>query len=243
MPQSLPLPRLTFRSLMGLVLLQSLSRCCSHLLQREDGLSPAEKATTVHQLSYDDFLEDDLDEELDIDIQQEAAARLRYTAILLIPFMMKQELGSIINTVWVFLRKVWALSLTAGAVDTASVQSLPAMYIAKQHFCRLQDVPANVSPDLLKDMLCRYALKIRKIPAFAKGLCFHRVSHPVTGADTDTVKGLVIAHPNDQHRWRHAINNPMDTLKQFLVHYPLLSCTFSSGHHYEKFHDVFIIKH
>ncbi|CAI7801019.1 unnamed protein product [Closterium sp. NIES-54] len=138
MPQSLPLPRLTFRSLMGLVLLQSLSRCCSHLLQREDGLSPAEKATTVHQLSYDDFLEDDLDEELDIDIQQEAAARLRYTAILLIPFMMKQELGSIINTVWVFLRKVWALSLTAGAVDTASVQSLPAMYIAKQHFCRLQ---------------------------------------------------------------------------------------------------------
>ncbi|CAI5976173.1 unnamed protein product [Closterium sp. NIES-65] len=192
---------------------------------RSSGLAPAEKATTACQLSADGFLEDDSDEELDIDIQQEAAARLRFTAILLVPFMLQQELGAVINMVWTLLRKVWISSLTEGATDTASVQTLPATYVVKQHFCRLQlsflreedaiavrtktveyqrpkgkvtlfwqhtenpaylkekasnpdvielyfkDVSANVSPDLLKDMLCRYPLKIRKSSAFAKGVC------------------------------------------------------------------------
>ncbi|CAI7926540.1 unnamed protein product, partial [Closterium sp. NIES-54] len=93
------------------------------------------------------------------------------------------------NTADVFtkaLPPVWAPSLSAGAAESASVQTLPDAVI-KLFF---KDVPAGVSPELLKDMLCRYPLKILKIHAFAKGLCFHRVVHPVTGADTDTVKGL-----------------------------------------------------
>ncbi|CAI7866058.1 unnamed protein product [Closterium sp. NIES-54] len=211
------------------------------------GLTPAEKATTKAQLSSDGFLEEDSDEELDIDIQQEVAAHLRFTAILLVPFMLQQELGAVINTVQTLLRKVRSSSLSAGVAEATTIQTRPATFVAKQHFCRLQisflqeedavsvrsnvaeyqcprgkvtlfwqhtenpaylkekasnphviklyfkDVPANVSPELLKDILCRYPLKIRQVPTFAKGHCFHRVLHPVFRADTDTVKGLSVS--------------------------------------------------
>ncbi|CAI7789928.1 unnamed protein product [Closterium sp. NIES-54] len=104
----------------------------------------------------------------------------------------------------------------------------------------LKNVPANISPDLLKDLLSRYKLKIRQQPPFLEGKHFHRVLHPVTGADTETVKGLVIPHPGDGHKWRQVVNIPTDGGRKILVHYPLLSCSLCGGHHYESNHDMFV---
>ncbi|CAI5955222.1 unnamed protein product [Closterium sp. NIES-64] len=64
-----------------------------------------------------------------------------------------------------------------------------------------KDVPADIPPELVKEVMVDHPLRMRKQSAFAEGHCFHRVLHPVTGADTDRIKGLVIQHAGDKHRW------------------------------------------
>ncbi|CAI5515311.1 unnamed protein product [Closterium sp. Naga37s-1] len=66
-------------------------------------------------------------------------------------------------------------------------------------------VAAEISPEMLHEALAISPLKICKRPAFKEGFHFHRVVHPVSGLDTDWVKGLVVAHENDQFRWLHWI--------------------------------------
>ncbi|CAI5966950.1 unnamed protein product [Closterium sp. NIES-64] len=44
-------------------------------------------------------------------------------------------------------------------------------------------VPADISLELVKDVMVVHRLKVRKRSAFSEGHCFHRVLHPVTGAD------------------------------------------------------------
>ncbi|CAI6005339.1 unnamed protein product [Closterium sp. NIES-64] len=51
-------------------------------------------------------------------------------------------------------------------------------------------VPADIPPELVLEVMVKHPLKIRKQSAFSGGHCFHRVLHPVTGADTDKIKGL-----------------------------------------------------
>ncbi|CAI5979726.1 unnamed protein product [Closterium sp. NIES-65] len=202
--------------------------------------------TTVN----DEFLEDDEDEELEIDIAKEDAFRLRYTAILLIPMVLSQEIKAIIAAVRLLMTKVWSSSLTENAGVTANIQEMTPGFVAKTRFRRLQisflderdahhikfhvfeyqkanapvikciwqhtedatylkekaarplaievifrRVPANIVPDVLKDLLVRFKLKMRKQSAFKEGVGFHRVAHPLTGADTDVIKGLVVQHP------------------------------------------------
>ncbi|CAI6011425.1 unnamed protein product [Closterium sp. NIES-65] len=53
-----------------------------------------------------------------------------------------------------------------------------------------KDVPADIPPELVKEVMVDHPLRMRKQSAFAEGHCFHRVLHPVTGADTDRIKGL-----------------------------------------------------
>ncbi|CAI5491131.1 unnamed protein product [Closterium sp. Naga37s-1] len=53
----------------------------------------------------DEFLEDDEDEELEIDIAKEDAFCLRYTAILLIPMVLSQETKAIIAAVRLLITK------------------------------------------------------------------------------------------------------------------------------------------
>ncbi|CAI5945295.1 unnamed protein product [Closterium sp. NIES-64] len=57
-----------------------------------------------------------------------------------------------------------------------------------------KDVPADIPPELVKEVMVTHPLRMRKQSAFAEGHCFHRVLHPVTGADTDRIKGLVVQH-------------------------------------------------
>ncbi|CAI5974057.1 unnamed protein product [Closterium sp. NIES-65] len=218
------------------------------------GLSVEEKCQT-HQASSPaavDFLEDDSDEELEIDIAKEDAFRLRFTAILLIPMVLSQEIKAIIAAVRLLMTKVWSSSLTENAGVTANIQDMAPGWVAKTRFCRLQisflderdahhikfhvfeyqkanapaikciwqhtedasylrekasnplavevlfrRVPANIVPDVLKDLLVRFKLKMRKQTAFKDGFAFHCVAHPLTGADTDVIKGLVVPHLGD----------------------------------------------
>ncbi|CAI5484245.1 unnamed protein product [Closterium sp. Yama58-4] len=103
------------------------------------GLSVEEKSQD-HQaptVVADDFLEDDEDEELEIDIAKEDAFRLRYTAILLIPMVLSQEIKATIAAVRLLMTKVWSPSLTENAGVTANIQEMSPGYVAKTRFCRL----------------------------------------------------------------------------------------------------------
>ncbi|CAI5495304.1 unnamed protein product [Closterium sp. Naga37s-1] len=181
------------------------------------GLTVEEKSqdnqapTTVN----DEFVEDDEDEELEIDIAKEDAFRLRYTAILLIPMVLSQEIKAIIAAVRLLMMKVWSSSLTENAGVTANIQEMTPGFVAKTRFRRLQisflderdahhikfhvfeyqkanapaikciwqhtedatylkekaarplaievifrRVPANIVPDVLKDLVVRFELKM-----------------------------------------------------------------------------------
>ncbi|CAI5997521.1 unnamed protein product [Closterium sp. NIES-64] len=72
------------------------------------------------------------------------------------------------------------------------------------------DVPATKSSEMLRELMVVYQLRNRRQSAFKDGVCFHRVLHPVTGADTDVVKGLVIPHPSDRYCWRHVFEDPLE---------------------------------
>ncbi|CAI6008739.1 unnamed protein product [Closterium sp. NIES-65] len=61
--------------------------------------SQANQAYQAPLAAIDDFLEDDSDEELDIDIAKEDAFRLRFTTILLIPMVLSQETKALIAAV------------------------------------------------------------------------------------------------------------------------------------------------
>ncbi|CAI5983674.1 unnamed protein product [Closterium sp. NIES-65] len=186
------------------------------------GLTVEEKSQTnqVSVASVEEFLEDDLDEDLEIDIAKEEAFRLRFTANLLIPMVLSQEIKAIIAAVRLLMTKVWSSSLTENAGVTANIQEMTPGYTIKfisQHTenasylkekatnpfaveVLFRHVPANIVSDVLKDPLVRFKMKLRKQTAFKEGFAFHRMAHPLTGADTDVIKGLVVQHPGDRNR-------------------------------------------
>ncbi|CAI5982835.1 unnamed protein product [Closterium sp. NIES-64] len=87
-----------------------------------------------------------------------------------------------------------------------------------------KDVPAEISPAMLHEMLMA-PLKKKKKSVFKEGLCFHRAVNSVTGLAMDRVKGLVIAHEGDLYRWKHYIENPLNKEEVLLIHYPSLKCS------------------
>ncbi|CAI5518934.1 unnamed protein product [Closterium sp. Naga37s-1] len=103
------------------------------------GLSVAEKAAMSSlKQQDDDFIDDDSDDELELDITCDLLARIRYTAILLVPFFLQPELGSVILTVRTLLKKVWSSALSPGAADGAKIQILQPAFVARTKYCRLQ---------------------------------------------------------------------------------------------------------
>ncbi|CAI5949663.1 unnamed protein product [Closterium sp. NIES-64] len=96
------------------------------------GLTVEEKSQTnqVSVASVEEFLEDDLDEDLEIDIAKEEAFRLRFTANLLIPMVLSQEIKAIIAAVRLLMTKVWSSSLTENAGVTANIQEMTPGYTA-----------------------------------------------------------------------------------------------------------------
>ncbi|CAI5944376.1 unnamed protein product, partial [Closterium sp. NIES-65] len=106
-------------------------------------------------------------------------------------------------------------------VDPAYVKARAAVPLLVEVL--FKGVDAVITPEMLCDMLTTVKLEKRGRSAFKEGSCFHRVVNPVTGMDTDKVKGLVRQHVGDKYRWRHKIEDPTSHDKQLLVHYPSLN--------------------
>ncbi|CAI7862184.1 unnamed protein product [Closterium sp. NIES-53] len=101
-------------------------------------------------------------------------------------------------------------------------------------------VDAVITPEMLCDMLVTVKLENRGRSAFKEGSCFHRVVNPVTGMDTNKVKGLVKQHAGDKYRWRHMIEDLISHDKHLLVHYPSQNCAYCSGYHMTRYHDEYV---
>ncbi|CAI5486996.1 unnamed protein product [Closterium sp. Naga37s-1] len=67
----------------------------------------------------------------------------------------------------------------------------------------LKSVPAAITSEMVYEYLVKTVLEKRGRTPFLSGAAFHRVVDPVTGADTDKIRGLVKGHPGDKYRWRH----------------------------------------
>ncbi|CAI7920074.1 unnamed protein product, partial [Closterium sp. NIES-54] len=103
-----------------------------------------------------------------------------------------------------------------------------------------KEVDAAITPEMVREMLVTVKLEKRGRSAFKEGFFFHRVVNPVTGMDTDKVKGLVKQHAGDKYRWRHMIEDPTAHDKQLMVHYPSQSCVYCSGFHMTRYHDDYV---
>ncbi|CAI5953130.1 unnamed protein product [Closterium sp. NIES-64] len=68
----------------------------------------------------------------------------------------------------------------------------------------LKGVPAVISPSMIKKNLVSALLLKRGRTAFREGLAFHRVLDPVSGSDTDKIKGLVFQHQGDKRLHQRA---------------------------------------
>ncbi|CAI5980686.1 unnamed protein product [Closterium sp. NIES-65] len=61
----------------------------------------------------------------------------------------------------------------------------------------LKSVPAAITPEMVYEYLVKTVLEKRGRTPFLSGAAFHRVVDPVTGTDTDKIRGLVKGHPGD----------------------------------------------
>ncbi|CAI5947206.1 unnamed protein product [Closterium sp. NIES-64] len=62
---------------------------------------------------------------------------------------------------------------------------------------------------MIQKSLVTATLLKRKRTAFLKGSAFHRVVDPVTGLDTDKIKGLVHRHYGDKYKWWHRVTDKL----------------------------------
>ncbi|CAI5486641.1 unnamed protein product [Closterium sp. Naga37s-1] len=86
----------------------------------------------------------------------------------------------------------------------------------------VKNVPADLTAELIRRLLVVSKLVKRGRSAFVSGFGFHRVVDPVTGLDTDRIRGLIIPHAGDEYRWRYFVEDPT-TGKRYLLHYPSLT--------------------
>ncbi|CAI5982765.1 unnamed protein product [Closterium sp. NIES-64] len=94
----------------------------------------------------------------------------------------------------------------------------------------LKGVPAVISPAMIKHNLVSAMLLKRGRTAFRDGSAFHRVLDPVSGSDTDKIKGLVFRHQGDKYKWWHKVTDRVHVI-ELLVSFPALTWDFCSGMH------------
>ncbi|CAI5532695.1 unnamed protein product, partial [Closterium sp. Naga37s-1] len=111
-----------------------------HTEGSSSGLSLEEKlaALTSAHADADDFTDDDSDDELEFDVTKDLVAKQRFTAILLLPFILQQEMAAVILTVRMLLKRVWSSLLSDGANTHVGFQYLFPAYVAKTKYSRLQ---------------------------------------------------------------------------------------------------------
>ncbi|CAI5470727.1 unnamed protein product [Closterium sp. Yama58-4] len=103
----------------------------------------------------------------------------------------------------------------------------------------LRNVPAVITPEMIWKSLVTATLLKRKRSAFLEGSAFHRVVDPITGSDTDKIKGLVYRHPGDKYKWWHRVTDKIHGT-DLLVSFPALTCSFCNGMHMSCFHDEYV---
>ncbi|CAI5960133.1 unnamed protein product [Closterium sp. NIES-64] len=103
----------------------------------------------------------------------------------------------------------------------------------------IKGVPAEITAELIRRLLVVSKLVKRGRSTFASGFGFHQTVDPVTGLDTDRIRGLFIPHADDKYRWRYFVEDPT-TGKRYLLHFPLLTCDFCGGQHMTRYHDHYV---
>ncbi|CAI5983619.1 unnamed protein product [Closterium sp. NIES-65] len=103
----------------------------------------------------------------------------------------------------------------------------------------IKGVPAETSAELIRRLLVVSKLVKRGRSTFASGFGFHRTVDPVSGLDTDRIRGLFVPHADDEYRWRTFVEDPT-TGKRYLLHYPSLTCDFCGGQHMTRYHDRYV---
>ncbi|CAI5950036.1 unnamed protein product [Closterium sp. NIES-64] len=215
----------------------------------DDGSGPS---GVSHLLNDEDdgLIAYDSDEEVEDASKGVIASRSRFPITLLIPEEFLPEVPRTQATIK-GLVGIWKDELSDGAQTTTTYQQLSSVehkckngtyvtfdwqYPEDPAFARqkatnpavielyFKDVPAEISPAMLHEMLMA-PLKKKKKSVFKEGLCFHRAVNSVTGLDMDRVKGLVFAHEGDLYRWKHFIENPLNKEEILLIHYPSLKCS------------------
>ncbi|CAI7839117.1 unnamed protein product [Closterium sp. NIES-53] len=101
------------------------------------GLFVAKKAASS-KLQDESCMDDESDDELEIDFLCDLLTRIRYTAILMVPFFLEPDLGAVISSVRMLLKRVWSFALSPGAADGAKIQTLRPAFVAKTKYCCLQ---------------------------------------------------------------------------------------------------------
>ncbi|CAI5992089.1 unnamed protein product [Closterium sp. NIES-64] len=72
----------------------------------------------------------------------------------------------------------------------------------------VKGVTADITAELIRHLLVVSKLVKRGRSAFASGFGFHRTVDPVSGLDTDRIRGLFIPHADDEYRWRYFVEDP-----------------------------------
>ncbi|CAI6006674.1 unnamed protein product [Closterium sp. NIES-65] len=103
------------------------------------GLSVEEKLKALATVAADDsFIKDDSDEELEIDASTGISPHLRSTVILLFLVIPSHEVASVILTVRMLMKRVWANLLSDDVLATVKFQELLPAFVAKTRYSRLQ---------------------------------------------------------------------------------------------------------
>ncbi|CAI5998264.1 unnamed protein product [Closterium sp. NIES-64] len=138
-----------------------------------------EKEATKEAKEDEGYLSDDPDECQDPDAISAIAAQAGFAIMLLIPAKWIEEVPHAIDTEYLKERLT-----KPGAIEVL-----------------LRNVPAVITPEMIRKSLVTATLLKRKRTAFLEGFFFHMVVDPVTWSDTDKVKGLVYRHPGDKYKW------------------------------------------
>ncbi|CAI5972027.1 unnamed protein product [Closterium sp. NIES-65] len=217
----------------------------------------------------DGYLSDDSDEHLEPASLTSALALKRFSLTLLVPIFRKAEVKRAADLTATYFsgNRYGRLQVTFNHVRDANyvwnqvikhecvngdIIDLTWQFPEDARFLRecvmnplaqevaVKGVPAEITAELVRHLLVVSKLVKHGRSAFAYGFGFHRTLDPVTGLDTDRIRGLVIPHADDEYRWRYFVEDPT-TKKRYLLHYPSLTCELCSGPHLSRYHDRYII--
>ncbi|CAI7765888.1 unnamed protein product, partial [Closterium sp. NIES-53] len=97
----------------------------------------------------------------------------------------------------------------------------------------VKGVPAEITAEIIHHLLVVSKLVKHGRSAFTSGFGFHRTVDPVTGLDTDRIRGLIVPHAADEYHWRYFVEDP-STGRRYLLHFPSLTCELCSGQHMSR---------